>query len=481
MRRSNLITISVSLTLMLLLVVSCKSNGTPEPTHATTTGVAESLEESTEVSEDRVAAPAPVEPDTSLYGHLSALDPSDQIVIYWHHHTGSYEQLLLSMIDEFNRTNEWGISVFGESQGSFDDLHGRIIDGIQNSRLPNIATAPQHRAANYAAQGVLIPFAPYVESEEWGYTREELDDFFPAVLTAGVLPQSGVRYGYFLYRAMEVMVYNEDWLTELGYAEPPTTWDEFAEIACVASEQPFSRAAGESSAHGYVYNPSPAFLATLLFSRGGDIINESGTRYIFNRPEGLEALAFVKNLADQGCATGQTGGHDDQSFGLGQILFTIDSTSRLPYYRKTVDEGAGFNWSVSPPPHTLAAPRMNAYGTSQLVFVSNPEGQLAAWLFIKWMSEPEQQARWAKGTGYFPIRASTANLMADYFAEHPAYERAFAYMALDHGTEPSVTGYDECREVIFGMLADVLDGRDVQSQLDSAVGRCNAYLKDAPP
>jgi len=466
MRTSKLMTISVGLTLMLLLVVSCKANETP------------SLEEPTAVSEDRVTVPAPVEYDTALYGHLPALDPSGQIVIYWHQHTRSHEQLLLSMIDEFNRTNEWGISVFAESQGN---LHQRIIDGIQDSRLPNMAIAHQHRAATYAAQGVLVPLAPYVESEEWGYSKEELDDFFPVALTADVWPQFGVRYGWFLYGAMEVMVYNEDWLTELGYTGPPTTWDEFAEIACIASEQPFSHAAGESSTYGYVYNVSPSLLATFLFSRGGNIINERGTGYVFSRAEGLEALTLVENLIDQGCATGQTEGHNDRSFGLGQSLFTIDSTSRLPYYRETVDEGAGFNWSVSPPPHTQAAPRMNTYGTSQLMFVSSPEDQLAAWLFIKWMSEPEQQAEWAKGTGYFPIRASTADLLTDYFVEHPVYERAFAYMALDYATESSVTGYGECREVISEMLADILNGEDTQSELDSAVARCNAYLEEAAP
>jgi hypothetical protein len=54
-------------------------------------------------------------------------------------------------------------------------------------------------------------------------------------------------------------------------------------------------------------------------------------------------------------------------------------------------------------------------------------------------------------------------------------------MALDYGMESSVTGYDECREVISEMLADVLDGKEIQPALDSAVERCNAYLEEAAP
>jgi multiple sugar transport system substrate-binding protein len=481
MRTYKLMAMSVGLTLVFLFVVSCKANEALGPVHVTPTGVTESLEEPTTVSEHREAVRVPVEEDPVLYGHLPALDPSGRIVIYWHQHTRSHEQLLLSMIDEFNRTNEWGISVFAESQGSDDDLYQRIIEGVEESRLPHAATAHQHQAATYATQGVLVPLAPYVESEEWGYSKDELDDFFPVALTADILPQFGIRYGWFLYGAMEVMVYNEDWLTELGYTGPPTTWDEFAEMVCIASEQPFSRAAGESPGYGYVYNVSPSLFTTFLFSRGGNILNERGTGYTFGGPAGLEALTFVANLMDQGCVVGQTEDYDDRSFGLGQSLLTVDSTSRLPYYRNTVDEGAGFNWSISPPPHTQAAPQMNIYGTSHVMFVSNPKDQLAAWLFIKWMSEPEQQARWTAGTGYLPGRASTADLLADYFAEHPAYERAFAYMTLDYGIESSVAGYEQCREVISKMLADILDGEDIQLQLDSAVARCDAYLEDVAP
>jgi multiple sugar transport system substrate-binding protein len=470
----------VVLTLTFSLLAACKPKEILGPMQMTT-AEPESLEEPTTASEYPADTSSSVGYDTALYGNLATLDLGGQIVIYWHRHTRSHEQLLLSMIDEFNRTNEWGIVVFAESQGNDDDLHQRIIDGIRDNRLPNIATASHHRTAAYAAQGVLVPLAPYMESEEWGYSEEELDDFFPAALAADILPQFGIRYGWSPYRLMEVMVYNEDWLAELGYMGPPTTWDEFAEMACIASEQPFSRAADEGSTYGYVYSVSPSLFATFLFSRGGNVVNERGTGYVFSSPEGLESLAFLKSLVDQGCATGQTESHGDRDFGLGQSLFIIDSTARLSYYGNAVDEGAGFNWGVSPPPHVQATPRMNTYGASQLIFVSRPEEQLAAWLFIKWMSEPEQLARWARGTGYFPIRASTADLLTDYFAQYPAYEKAFAFMALDYGVESPVAGYDECREVISEVLVAILNGEDAQSQLDSAVERCNEYLEDAAP
>jgi multiple sugar transport system substrate-binding protein/sn-glycerol 3-phosphate transport system substrate-binding protein len=146
-----------------------------------------------------------------------------------------------------------------------------------------------------------------------------------------------------------------------------------------------------------------------------------------------------------------------------------------------VNEGAAFAWGIAPLPHTTTQPRMTVYGASQSIFRTTPEAQLAAWLFIKWMNEPEQQAVWVKGTGFLPTRQSTADLLTDYFAGNPSYEAAFAFLSMDYGVEPPVAGYDECRPIIKEMLNVVLQGGDAQSQLDMAAELCNETLEQASP
>ncbi len=478
----KLVAVLAILALTLPLVVSCGPKATPVPTEAPAAAPTEAPPEATESPPE--PTPVPLTYDVDIYGEIENLDPSGQTVVYWYQHTRSREELMLSMIDEFNRTNEWGITVQGESQGGYDDLYTKIVAGIpaRDAQLPEMAVAYQNQAATYAVQGVLVALDPYVESEKWGYTEEELNDFFPIALAADILPQFEARYGWPPYKSMEVMYYNEDWLAELGYDGPPETWEEFKEMACAAVEQPFSGATVEGPGLGYVYSIDASRFATFVFSRGGNIINENGTGYIFNGPEGLEALTFLQSMVEDGCAVEQTERYGDQSdFGAGLSLFTISSISGLPYYKSVVDEGAGFNWSVNPPPHTTPKPRMNIYGASQSIFVSTPEQQLAAWLFIKWMSEPEQQATWASGTGYFPTRQAAADLLSDYFAEHPVYKKAFTFMSMDYGIESPVAGYDECRASIEEMLTAVLAGGDAQAQLDMVVEQCNEYLEEAAP
>ncbi|MCK4471013.1 MAG: extracellular solute-binding protein [Anaerolineae bacterium] len=483
------IAVVIVLGLILASIVSC-AKPTEAPTEAPAEAPApteappeptEAPEEPTEVPEP---TPVPLTYDVEIYGEIENLDPSGQVVTYWYQHTGSREELMLSLIDEFNRTNEWSITVQGESQGGYDDLYQKIVAGIPANQLPSMAVAYQNQAATYAVQEALVALDPYVESEQWGYTEAELDDFFPIALGADYLPQFEARYGWPPYKSMEVMYYNEDWLAELGYDGPPETWEEFAEMSCAAIEQPFSGATGEGAVLGYEYSIDASRFATFAFSRGGNIINENGTGYVFNDAAGLEALTFLKDLDDRGCAAVVTERYGDQTdFGAGRVLFTISSISGLPYYGQAVDEGAGFNWSVNPPPHSADrdAPRMNIYGASQSICVSTPEEQLAAWLFIKWTSEAEQQATWASSTGYFPTRQAAADLLADYFAEHPTYEKAFTFMSMDYGIESPVAGYDECRAAVAEMLIAVMGGEDAQAQLESTVAACNEYLADAAP
>jgi multiple sugar transport system substrate-binding protein/sn-glycerol 3-phosphate transport system substrate-binding protein len=423
-----------------------------------------------------------VEYDEAIYGDLENVDPSGQEVTYWYQHTGSREELMLAMIDEFNSTNEWGITVVGETQGGYNDLYQKIIAGIPAKQLPTMAVAYQNQAATYAVQGVLVNLDPYVYSPKWGYNQAELDDFFPIALGADYLPQFDGRFGWPPYKSMEVMYYNEDWLKELGFDGPPTTWEEFEAMACKAVEQPFSGATGEGGSMGYVYSVDASRFATFVFSRGGNIIAPDASGYAFGDQAGIDALTFWAGLTEKGCAMQATESYGDQTdFGNGRSLFTVGSISGLPYYGKAVDEGAGFAWSVNPPPHSTAEPRMNIYGASQSLFVSTPEEQLAAWLFNKFLSEAEQQASWASSTGYFATRQSAVDAMADYMAENPTYAKAFTFMGMDYGIESPVAGYDECRSAISSMVTNVLDGADVESELADAVEVCNEYLEEAAP
>lgn len=414
--------------------------------------------------------------DKEVYGDLEKVDPSGVTITYWYQHSSSREEIVQEVIADFNANNEWGITVVGEFQGNYDDIYEKVKAAIAGGGLPDISVAYQNQAATYATLDALVDLTPYIESEKWGFSEEELDDFFADAFRGDELPQfENQRFGFPPYRSMEVMYYNEDWLKELGYDAPPENWEQFREVTCAAA------ASGEDK-YGYEFSVDTSTFMDMLMTRGGTPTNADATAYTFGGEAGKAVLQFVQALVQDGCATIETEPYGDQSdFGAGKVLFTISSTSGLPYYRQAVAEGANFNWSIALLPRERDDPVIDVYGASMSAFKSEPEKQLAAWLFLKWVSEPDQQAKWSRGTNYFPTRKSVASEMSQYLAENPQYEKAFGFLENTWAIEPGVAAYDECRNEIGEMLNAVLAGEDVDQWLSDTLEECNQILTDAAP
>jgi multiple sugar transport system substrate-binding protein/sn-glycerol 3-phosphate transport system substrate-binding protein len=422
-------------------------------------------------------------PDPEVYGNLEHLDPRNQLVTYWHPYTGVRERLLSALVDEFNQRNEWDIVILAESLGNCDDLHEEIMAYLAAGKSPSATSNYPPRAAAYAAKGALVPLDHYVVSPKWGYTPRELLDFFPPVLAADHSPQFEGWYGWPIERSTDALYYNKDWLAELGYSDPPETWEAFAEIACAAVQQPFSDSKGEGKILGYEQTVTTRTFATFLLSGGADIATQDGTAYSFNSPEAQDIALFLQELHGGGC--GDVAARTDPRIGFsaGRVLFAVAPIHQLTLYREEVIDGAGFEWDIVPLPRLSVedAPRMHVYGLSQSIFRTTPEEQLAAWLFIRWIDQPEQQARWAQQSGYYPVRQSATALMEAHLADNPSYDKALSLLALDYGFEPTLAGYDICRDVLEDTIHAVLSGADVQVQMDDAVARCNASLLSFSP
>ncbi|MBN1810938.1 MAG: extracellular solute-binding protein [Anaerolineae bacterium] len=409
--------------------------------------------------------------DVGAYGDLENVDPRDQVVVLWYPHTGGQEELLLAMIDEFNADNEWDIAIVGEYAGASDMLYDEILGRVESGQLPDVVIAEQHQVATYATLDALVALDPYVGNWKWGYTRKELDDFFPIALADERIPRFSDRYGWPLYLSMEVLYYNEDWLVELGYTGPPETWEEFAEMACAASDS-------DAGTYGYKFSVDASTFVDMLLNHGGQMVDGDVEAYIFGGEEGLATVTFIQELLSGECAVlkkERFGARTD--FSAGEVLFTIGSTSDLPDYRKGVVEGAGFKWSISHLPTTLSRPKVYVEGPSFSLLRSTPEKQLAAWLFLKWFTEPEQQARWAQTFSVLPVRPSATDLLERYVVENPRYGTALDFLDDEVVAEPGVAGYDACHESIQEMLAAIADRGEPTPWLADAVQDCEASLE----
>ena len=405
------------------------------------------------------------------------VDPSGQTVTFWHQHTQEREEALNDIVSRFNENNEWGIEVVAEYQGGYGDIFNKMLNVLNTNEAPNLVVAYQNQAATYQLADALLDMNSLVDSAKWGLSEDDKADFFPGFYNSDVFPSFGnARLGFPPNRSMEVMYYNADWLAELGYDAPPATPDEFKEMACAAAQNPFSAGVGDAPSIGYQLSIDASRAASWAFAFGGDVFDYENNMFTYDSDASKAAMSFLQDLFDSGCATIVSENYGDQTdFGNGRLLFTVGSSSGLPFYDSAVSEGAGFNWSIAPLPHTTADPVMNIYGASVSIPKSTPEAELATWLFVKYYTSPEVQAEWARASNYFPVRRSVAEGLTDYFAENPAYETAFNL--LQYGVaEPPVPGYDFVRDEVATTMAAIADGAPVDESLSELNATANEIL-----
>ena len=441
---------------------------TAEPTEEV---VAEPTAEPTE----EVVAMEPCAPAED--GAFAGVDPRDQTVLWWHNHTGSRDEQLAEMVADYNASNECGITVVSESQGGYDEIRDKVNASISAGEAPAaLIVGYQNDQEFYQLNEGLADLNPFVDDPHWGLTEEEKADFYSGFFNQSVHPAfDNQRLGFPPNRSMEVMYYNQTWLEELGFDGPPTTPDEFKEMACAAA------AANGDGTGGFILRDDASGTASWTFAFGGDVLDETGTGYNYSGDATVESMTFLKGMLDEGCAYFFTEGFANPEFAARRAIFTQGSSSGMPFYAgdiATVAEEKGTEpdqWGIMAIPHTTPDPVMNVYGGDIMITANTPEQELAAWEFIKWFTAPEQMARWDVISGYFPTRASTTEFLADFIADSvagPQYEQAVDLLPFS-AFEPQLISYQAVRDQAQEAFNAIMQGADIQTTLDDLTESAN--------
>jgi sn-glycerol 3-phosphate transport system substrate-binding protein len=124
-------------------------------------------------------------------------------------------------------------------------------------------------------------------------------------------------------------------------------------------------------------------------------------------------------------------------------------------------------------------------GALFMVNKSSPEKQAAAWKFVKFLDDPANMTTWSIGTGYMPIRKSSASSpeMQQYWAQNPEFKIAYDQLAtgpVTIATSGSVIGNytgvrDAMRDAENSMF---LNGTDPKTALKDASKNATSAIQD---
>ncbi len=217
---------------------------------------------------------------------------------------------------------------------------------------------------------------------------------------------------------------------------------------------------------GTAFGTSVWTFECFLAQAGGSLLNADSTATAFNSPEGVEALNYMTGLLYIDSTAYLTSGYDHQNaFADGRVAQVQGSVTSLAFMTRDMESRAEsgmptFTIGTAPLP---AGRQQGVYiaGTNVVLFRNqDPRKVEAGWVFIKWFTRPDIQARWFAGSGYLPARMSS--LQEPWFLEkverYPGLQGVVdqLYYAV---FEPQITAWYDGREFLSESVEIVLYGR----------------------
>jgi sn-glycerol 3-phosphate transport system substrate-binding protein len=185
-----------------------------------------------------------------------------------------------------------------------------------------------------------------------------------------------------------------------------------------------------------------------------------------------------------------TGANALLAVGARKAVMVLSTSAALRSVMDVLEKGIeGVELGVAPVPGIpgkVPEGSPGVYGRSLWIMNARPkEEQDAAWKFIKWFAEPEQQAEWFAGSGYLPVRNSAYDLPAakDIIAKYPQFEipaDLFAKTATTTAALGALLGpFQQVEDSIRAAIESMLSGSASPDEARAAaVKASNAAIKE---
>lgn len=329
---------------------------------------------------------------------------------------GGAAETIESLTQEYMAANP-GINIDAVYAGSYQDTIAKVITAARGGNAPQLSVALSVDMFTLIDEDLILPFDDFIKTDE---DRAWLNSFYPAFMENS--QTGGKTYGIPFQRSTPVLYWNKEAFADAGLDPnvPPDTWEEMVEMGKKLVKKDEN---GNVTQWG-VRIPTSGFPYWLFqgLTTQNDVIlaNSDGNKTNFDDPKVVEALEYLVSLSTEH-AVMEPGivewGATPKAFFEGQTAMMWTTTGNLTNVRKN----APFDFGVGMLPANKRRGAPTGGGNFYL-FKGTSEEQLSAAVdFIKWITEPEQSAKWTMATGYVAPRPATweTETMTKYAEEFP--------------------------------------------------------------
>lgn len=397
----------------------------------------------------------------------------------WHYMTGKQSEVLQEIVDEFNATNDKQITVNAVAQGGIPDLNKKVIAAAQSNSLPAIINVYPDVATGLIEQSKIADLTPYIEDKNIGMKDDIKNDFVDAFINEVSQWGENKVLGLPMTKSTEVVYVNKTLLEKLGYTMEDLeglTMEKLSEISKKAKE--------ELNIAGYGFDSaSNAFISSLKMD-GKDFVEINGTINVDN--EWVRTyMEFLKENTVNGYF--RIAGEDkflSGPFSNQQVLMYQGSSAGFSHI-KTND---AFEVAVAEVPvfegkeNAVIQQGASLFATTDV----SAEAQYAAYEFMKFVTNTENTAKFATGTGYLPVRKSAVEVdsvkevLADetslYAQIYPVAQKALEYAyytpAVNNAQSARTVAQEKYEAYVTGNISDIETLiKDMVSQVETSISR----------
>lgn len=354
---------------------------------------------------------------------VDALDDADGPVEIevWQAFTAETKNTFDQLVEEFNASQD-RVRVVNQSQGqSYDEVLRKYVAGIPSGDLPALAYLEDVSLKEVVDSGTLLP----------AEACEQAADFEPGQLpiVRDYYTVDGTYWPGYVNVSEPILYYNGTHLRQAGLdpAEAPQTLDELRAVAEAIKET------GVPSPLALILNRW--FIESWVTGAGETVVNNgngrdgTATESTFDNPSTREVYEWIKGMADDGLLAGfsATSGQINQYLAVAQqnSSMVIESSTASTAIKAVLggvsyDEADGL--SVEDIDPTVIDVRAGPFpgleepsqvrvsgGYFAMTNTGTPEQQAAAWEFMRWMWDVEQQVTWHLQGSYLPTTQLVAN------------------------------------------------------------------------
>jgi len=310
-----------------------------------------------------------------------------------------------------------GVNIDAVYAGSYQDTVTKVLTAVRGGNPPQLSVILAVDMFTLIEEDAIVAFDDLTDADA---DRAWIDGFYPAFMENS--QTGGKTYGIPFQRSTPVLYWNKEAFEEAGLdpEQPPATWEEMVSFGKKLTKKD---ASGNVTQWG-VRIPSSGFPYWLFqgLSTQNDafLMNADGNETYFDDPKVIEAVQYLVDLSTKHevMAPGIIEwGTTPKAFFERETAMMWTTTGNLTNVRAN----APFAFGVAMLPANKRRGAPTGGGNFYVFKDSSDEQKTASLEFIKWITAPEQAAKWTIATGYVAPRpdAWETPAMKEYVKDFP--------------------------------------------------------------